>query len=412
MKIRVRNSIFLDIAIAIMICVYPFRRLIIMTNLTGHPALLIAIIAYSMLLLYFATNGVRIRQLIKMALPVIIVSFLLLMTWIAFPERHSFYLNSLYSLWDILFPTSCIYLLSISLLEKRITDFYPVFKMSGYIIFFYCMIASIDVLTDGIWTRESIYNGEIITIESNYYLDWGYWLYLACVIFTGLYIKEKRIKYPVMICISLLWILLFGSRGALLCYIIFASIIYIFNSARKGLKRGIIVGTIVVLCSVLIGYGVLQNWILSMTKTLNIQSRTLEKLLNGTIIDDSNRIFIYLTLFSKFFESPIFGIGIYGDRYYMNYLIQGGSAYSHNVILEMLISFGLSGLLFIIWFVFALILSIAKCRNKEKRIIYLICAGGCLPLLWSLTFWSHPMFWVTIAILCNFREPHHFKYAA
>lgn len=400
MKLTIRKNMFLNVVIALMICVYPIRRVMMFVT-EQRPSTLAAIIIYGSLFLYFLNNGFRIRHIIKLFAPVIVVSTLLLITWIAFPERHSFYSNSLYNLWDLLFPTGCVYLMGISLLEKRIEDFYSVFKIAGYIIFIYCMIASIDVLADGVWKRESIYNAEIVTIESEYYLDWGYQLYLACVFFTGLYLREKRIRYPIMISIGLLWILLFGSRGALLSYIIFIAILYIYISAYKESKRGIIVGVFIVFVAILFNYGLVQEWSVRLTDLLNIQSRTLEKIMNGTAFDDSNRFSIYLMLISKFFESPIWGLGIYGDRYYMNYIIQGGSAYSHNIFLEMIVSFGVFGLLFMAGVIMALIMAFKKNKDKEKRIVLLVCIGSCLPLLWSLTFWSQPMFWILLAILFN-----------
>lgn len=383
-----------------MISVYPLRRILMLFS-REHPMTLASFIIYGLLLLYFLLTGIQLKNIIKLILPVLIVGFLLELTWIAFPERHSFYSNSLYNMWDLVFPTGCVYLLGMSLMEKKIEDFYSVFKIAGYIIFVYCLIESTDVLTDGIWTRDSIYNGEIVTIDVDYYLDWGYQLFLSCVFFTGLYLREKKIRYPIMIFIGLLWIFLFGSRGALLSYIIFVAIIYIFSSKKKGSKRGLIVGILILIGAILINYGVLQEWIIRLAQKLNIHSRTLEKIVNRTITDDSNRITIYLTLFSKASKNPIFGLGVYADRYYMNYIVQGGSAYSHNIFLEMFVSFGLFGVLFMFGLVIAVILAFFKIKDTEKRIILLLCVGGCLPLLWSLTFWSHPMFWVLLAILFN-----------
>ena len=115
----------------------------------------------------------------------------------------------------------------------------------------------------------------------------------------------------------------------------------------------------------------------------------------------SGREKVYEIILGKIIESPIIGWGIYGDRYFLNLIVQGGSAYSHNVLLELCVSFGMFGLSFFSWIVYRSVRIFRENSHLSNRILVMIGIGGSMSLLFSLSFWNQPMFWVLLAILIN-----------
>ena len=395
----IRDESILNIVIALFIASYTIRN--IFGIVLSSPARMTAIVLYVCLLGYFLLHKLSLQEFVRLAFPVLILWCLLAITWFLYPERHSFYRNSLYQLWNLGFPIYNAYIAAVCLLQKDKKQFYYIFKLVAYLVFFYSMFKMTDVVLHGVWTRGSIYNGEIVSIQSNYNLNWGYELYIACIIFFSCYLVEKKKRYLFFAIAGIISIFLYGSRGPMLLFLAYVILFLTFYSGKKQSVRIIAASFIVILLFILAGEGILQNLILKFADTFHISSRTLEKLADNSISDSSGRYLIYALIFEKIMQSPLYGWGIYGDRYFLNYIVQGGSAYSHNVFLEMLMTFGVFGAIFLLWMGYSWCRYFMETETMKERAVMLITVGGCLPLLLSLTFWDQPLFWVLMAILLN-----------
>lgn len=117
----------------------------------------------------------------------------------------------------------------------------------------------------------------------------------------------------------------------------------------------------------------------------------------------------YIPLGSSILENPLLGTGIASDRNIVyESLIEKGikvnqnvsSYYSHNIILEILTSFGmLIGTFLIYLFIKA---SISKYKlSKNKNMLIFLYFIGIVPLLLSGSYLIYNWFWILLAYICK-----------
>lgn len=242
------------------------------------------------------------------------------------------------------------------------------------------------------------------------YMFYGYKSYMAAVVFTYLYETEKEKKYLVFTGIILLFVLMFGSRGPILYYLIF---VFLYNFLVKGIrsKKFITLMLIAIVVLTALTNDTIVYFISTQLSNLfGFSSRSLQMLLNGSISDNSGRDLLYGPAYDIIKEKWLFGAGIYSDRalIYMasdDIASVGYGHYVHNFLLEFLLDFGIP---VTVCFVTAYVVSIKRVlQSKEMKYI-----GCCIVLtsLWFLesltsgSFWTMPFFWGSLAFLFVFFE--------
>lgn len=398
----VNKNSFYVFTIALFICSSIIKSFL--ADFSPRPAIVALLLLYTVLIASILLKRINSKDLIRAAVPIIVLWILVIWTWIFYPERHFFYHNSLYNLMDVAFPIYGAYITSICMLETKHENLLKSIRISSFIMILYHIYQVMDPIKNGIWTRASIYNGQIVTIKSNYNLNWGYGVYVICVIFFSLFFLDKRKIDIIIPIIGLIGIFLYGSRGPILIFAIYVILAILLYSKRKIGKKIIALSVIIIVVLFLLANGWLEAVIIAFADKYNFSSRTIQKILGGTLTDTSGRALIYGTILSKIRESPIIGWGIFSDRYFLNTIAQGGSAYSHNIILEMAVSFGIPGIAFFVLIVVKIINWFRSNNEISTRVLMLIAMGSCLPLFLSLSFWSHSMFWVLLAILFNYSN--------
>lgn len=207
-----------------------------------------------------------------------------------------------------------------------------------------------------------------------YEMNFGYRLEFYAIIFLSNYLaKKKTVRYLVLSLIVMLVAVLRGSRGCIIGYVVFALLYEIIIERKITLKKcvifaGTVAGYLLVTSSFMVQalYDLFSN--------LGIDSRTLYFLATNGISDLNvsalnGRSRLYTTLTDVIKNSGLFTwYGAYGDRALLN----GRYAYSHNLILEFLITFGklFGGALIMIYFV-----------NIIKNLIQNNTRGGGDPAL-------------------------------
>lgn len=178
-------------------------------------------------------------------------------------------------------------------------------------------------------------------------------------------------------------IIAIGSRGAAMVFL--AYVIYdIFQYNKK--YSLLLVGFL------LIGFimlPLLAEWL----ESVGIHSRTLTLLANNEIEQDSGRGDIYNMFFQILDKNPNFGIGLFGDRVYLN------GFYCHNIFLEMILNWGYIGVMIIWPILFSILLFVfIKCNkeNKNRMICYTLVLIG--PLMASGSYLTDPNFGIYCAI--------------
>ena len=182
----------------------------------------------------------------------------------------------------------------------------------------------------------------------------------ACVLpFVVFYSHRKY--YDIIACLVLFVLAVaIGARGAALCMAIYV----VFDMFQYKNKRRFVILALIILFVVFLP--LLYNWLSS----IGISSRTLNMLFEGDISSDSGRSVIRAHFINQLNKHPFGGLGLFGDRLLI------GEPYCHNLILEVLIDFGipLGGLLIVIGLIKLISLFLRSDSKNRNRIIEYFCA--------------------------------------
>lgn len=202
-------------------------------------------------------------------------------------------------------------------------------------------------------------------IFSKYSISFSFTLLLPTLVL----ISHKTLLSYIAALFLFVLIVFLGSRSAAIVIVIYAYIEILFN--KKNMVTVAIVSFVaVVSLPILIGY----------FEQYGVSSRTLSILQSeeGLVGHLSHRDEIYDLCISKIQQNPIMGIGLYGDRLFL-----GGST-SHNVILELLLDFGVfggSGVILYLFFYF--IHTFLKSSHSRKVYFMRYFLAVMIPLMVS-----------------------------
>lgn len=227
--------------------------------------------------------------------------------------------------------------------------------------------------------------------DVGYSMGFGY----ACIVPALLLVKDIYIKSSIYNIIGfiglIIAIIMYGSRGPLLCVGLF--ILYLFSKDIFSKNKLIpLVLSFLGIIFIMIYKDLLRllNEILS--DHFGVYSRTL----NIFLVDDvhlSGRDFIYGTLLSEIFNSPFTIRGINAE-----WRVIG--TYAHNIIIEICYQFGLIFGIFILSYIAYVAIKNLKCDLvKDVDILKLIFLFASLPaLVVSGSLWSSYYFWIWIGL--------------
>ena len=229
---------------------------------------------------------------------------------------------------------------------------------------------------------------------------------LALLVFSGLI--NKNIFDMVMAIAGMLVLCIYGSRGALLT--LFVLFIYLFWQKYKNgnmMIVCIVIGVVIIFA----GPSIIST-VLVKVSGLGVNSRTIEKMLSGKFLVSKDRLSIFQYMISVIGNNFLLGTGIGGDRYYLPLKFSGTDAsYAHNLILEILMDYGvlIGGLL-----ISMLVYLIYKCFIKEKDIEVKAFLGafftiGFLQLMISRSWLTEPNFFIFFALLLTYSQSNRIR---
>lgn len=241
------------------------------------------------------------------------------------------------------------------------------------------------------------------------YMSWGYEILIVVLSFAYLYNKTLRYKYLILAFISNIALFLFGSRFSFFLGIL-GTIFLTYFPANRILKIFYWMGSII--C-----FLIYRNLEIILEKIINIFIKysipvvSLKRIYNSLInLESGNGILgvrhiWYTETFKLIKENLIFGSGILG---YINkipkVLYNGyGTFYPHNIFLEILMHFGIIGLIVFFIIIFLVIRKIYIERKKGYRIdsIYFVFVILSSKLLLSNSYLFERWFWFMLVIPFN-----------
>lgn len=296
-----------------------------------------------------------------------------------------FFDNRIYLI-QLLFPIffMCLPAFLYSLCIRNIKVFKETMKQASILVFIIGTILGI-----------LIFSGKVSV--GTYSMSLSYYMLLPTLIFLDELIDRFSLKSLLIVLVSLLIILLFGSRGALLCTLIFVFLKMIRFTGKltyiKLFYNLILSGVLLIL---LINFKPIFNYISNfLYLNFGIKSRSINLLLEEEV-KLSGRDSIYRDVISELVNNPILGIGLAGDRRVL------GGGYVHNIFLEILSDFGLLlGSIILILLIFLIIKSLFT-KQKEKYNIFIIWISlGFIHLMVSSSYLIDIKFWIMLGIFVN-----------
>lgn len=326
------------------------------------------------------------------------------------PSYLHWYSRDTYGVWDAIFSPDegGIYgfLFFASCLDKD--ELYNNVKLIGIFNFIFILYRYFQYRSRGYWVDV---NHQGVTVQSSYGLAFGYNAAFVAVIFLSVYFIEKK-KYALAISfVSILMMLLQGSRGSSLVIMVFCIMLYIKHLYEKESVKAII-SVVILGAAVVVIYYYLPS-ILSMIESFvnvgNLSSRTLTSLVSNKLFDDSGRSQIRALVEPHINNGPFWGHGGFGDRPYIGPYFNWG--YCHNILLEFQMNFGkYPGIVLLGIIIYKIIKLYTQLLKEDRKLFYvfIIMVSICFKLLLSDTFWGNEYFWGLLAILFCWKT--NYKY--
>lgn len=223
-----------------------------------------------------------------------------------------------------------------------------------------------------------------------------------CVCFEG-YFLEKKKRYLICGILGFVSMFMCGARGAVLAFLIYIVLrVVFFNPTSNNGTRITVLGiSIVVLLITLLFYDNIVFGIDALLDSIGIESRFLERLIEGSLLEDRSRSELS-NMFVEAIKHNPFGYGALGDRY-VTYAFgrAGGATYLHNLFLELICDFGLFiGPIIIVVLIYNLVRALFSKRDAAiTRVLWCLVPCGFIQLMFSGSFWTLKEFWVIVVIL-------------
>lgn len=324
---------------------------------------------------FYSFLSVLRKNLILIILIYSITGIVYLLNYIVFPINTA-YLNDVFL--DIILICLPCFIYSISITNSKVMEL--ITQKAGMII--YAVAISLGLL---------IFIGKV-SIES-YSMSLSYYLLLPTIIYLRLHFETYRVKYLILSALSVLLIFAIGSRGAIMCLGVYIIFYYLINMKKMTLRRLIFhIAALLLTFIFIVFYRDILLFVYNALESQGIQSRSIILFLEGGIYL-SGREEIYAKIMEQIMLNPFFGIGIAGDRVYLNGL------YSHNIFLEIILEFGLIfGTVIILLLGFLIVKSLFSKNKKAANHVLVWFSVGFVPLIVSSSYLTYFEFWIFLGV--------------
>ena len=319
-------------------------------------------------------------------------------TYILHPSYGTwFFHNADYGVFNnVFYPISGIYAFLFVLLCDDPEDIRKGMKAVAYLMLIYAIYQLIPVIQRG-GTWNNISKTGLQVNQSTHSLGFGYRTVMCSIIFFEEFLQSKKKRYLVLSIGSLLSVLIYGGRGCILVFVLYLLLRYIAN--RKGFNiKDIAIIVLAMTIFVFNELGIIESFVTFICNLTGLSDvRTVEMFLNGTLFEDNARSIIWSMAIEMIKNGGLLGWGVYGDRMVIGRYYSWG--YSHNIFLELLVSFGVVGLVLIVLLVYKIWKYFkTETDNRWKNIFVIFLCLSC-QLLVSDSFWYNPWFWGSLALL-------------
>ena len=355
----------------------------------------------------------RFRNLNATIVCYLLVTVAIGITLLLHPEYSSWFFysetNKYYSISSrFLSPKGALWALAVVSLLSDPKKIIKCLKFTAFVLFAYYTLKFAQATIQGYW---GVLDANLEPSQSTYNLDFGYNIIFPMAYFAGIALLEKRKLFWIPYVAGLFQVIVSGSRGAFIFAALLPAVFLPFawkNLTEKQIQilKFVTVVILPLLILLFLNFQVFISGFAQFLMDRGFSSRTLLSIVNGTISEANGRDDIYAMSLELIKTGGPFGRGVYGDRTTIGQYFSWG--YSHNIFLEMLVSFGyIGGGILILLLVICVIKCFTKwCTTNEDRICFVSFFVPSLKLLFSSSFWYLPQFWGLLAVFFILRRKY------
>lgn len=315
-------------------------------------------------------------------------------TYMFHPEYEYVYTREYYGVLPyVLRPDNGIYAYLFVRLLSEPNKLLKSLKTSSYLMIGYSALVLFFSLRRGYWLGEN-HLGQ--TVHLSYDLNFGYNLLLPVCTFALFGLKQKNVKDLVIAAFGVIMIFVGGARGPFLGLMIFGILYVLMTTSESKHKVRNILIILIIGGVAFIYYRSILTSFGNILQMFGISSRTINKLLEGSISEDNGRALIWLNAINHIREHPL-GSGAMGARnalYHIHYV-----GHPHNFFLEILIDYGviIGPILIVVMIVGSLRILFSR-KFVNWRWTYLLFFAQACSLLTSYTYWHSNGIWGALAV--------------
>lgn len=326
----------------------------------------------------YALPSVIKRSLFKLIIVYLVGIIIFGVHYLIYPENQM-YMRALIT--PVFFMSLPMFVFSMSIMDLEV--FKKIMIKSSYIIFVAGIILGIQSLGGSV--NVGTYSGPL----ANYML-------IPTIVFLNQLFNRFSIKSLLITILSILIILILGSRGAILGIVFFIVMKFILNHSIKSYKTLFIYSSAVFATMIFVmNFDKIIFRVFQILSDRGIYSRTLYLFTQDTI-HLSGRNYIYEVVINEIVNNPIIGFGIAGDRR----VLSGSAVYAHNIILEIVGNFGIPiGFVFFMTIILLIAKSIMKRKTLKSEIILIWLSLGFIHLMVSSSYLIEMKFWILMGLI-------------
>jgi hypothetical protein len=223
--------------------------------------------------------------------------------------------------------------------------------------------------------------------------------------------NKKQKKYWAIAIASSVFMIVFGTRGPILCILIYtiALMMYGVMKERSIKKMLILTGIIIVVISVFSQEDIFLRISVKMSEVLTrmgFSSRIFDYYLAGEAATSKGRELLAEQAVEAIIQNPLFGYGFTGDRYLFG-------IYVHNIVLEMLCHYGVAlGSVILIALAVITIVAFIKCFKSKRMFTFVLMIASMMfvKLMLSGSYSTEPYFFFMLGLFVNVIR--NYKYSS
>lgn len=223
--------------------------------------------------------------------------------------------------------------------------------------------------------------------QKEYNMFFSYMLIFPLLLHINEYLRNKKSIILLLFLAELCAILLYGSRGALLCLMSFAMLKIFYGQISYAKK---VVVPVILFLGILV-FSISAKYIVEFLADYNLSSRTLDKIVAHDM--QKGRDYIWKAGVDLILEKPLFGYGLGGEFYQMSYkaseILGRGRIVSevqdltpHNGFLQLMLNFGvLIGIIIGLYILFSILKLQTSDHSHLKDMLIILFSVFIIPAM-------------------------------